>query len=698
MGLEWSIGLLGTQRVSVGVRSLILSGPRQQRLLAVLALEANQAVSFNGVLDALWDEEPPDTAHRQVHNAVAALRRALGPVRDAIVTVGRGYRLDIAPETLDVHRFLGSVARARRAMGAGRPADASAALSEGLALWRGPALAGLSGRAIRVAAAHLEEERLAALEMLFGLRLDEGAGVEIIPMLRKLVQEHPLRDPFREQLMLALYRAGRQAEALEVYDAGRVLLADELGLDMRAEVRQLHGRILRADPTLDVPAGIRAVEPAAATATAAAPSAGEGISPLVILARPDDEPDGEPIAGDRGPAHEAGGDRHCLPRDVPHFIGRADEYRRLVAVGEDGARTSVPVVAAVDGMAGIGKTALALRVAHSLAEYYPDGQFFIDLHGHTPGREPVDPAQALERLLCGLGMRPEQVPRGLEQRAAAWRAALATRRVLTVVDNALDAGHARPLLPGFGGTMALITSRHKLLDLDADVTVSLEVLSEIDAVRLFEQIVGAERTAAEPDAVADVVRLCGYLPLAIRIAASRLRHRRVWTVAHLAARLREGEWPLSDLVAGDRSVAGAFEISYRQLDQRQRQLFWRLGQLSGRDFDADGAAALCAVPPAEAEELLEELFDRNLLGQRIQGRYYFHDLIRRYAYDKARAEEPPHERMLPAGRCTAPVRRLPGRDVVDQPVGPAPVGALSGGVHRPGCSCGSWRRGGGRWH
>src|SRR6185312_1341424 len=261
MGLEWSIALLGTQRVRVGARSLELSGPRQQRLLAVLALEANQAVSFNGVLDALWDEEPPDTAHRQVHNAVAALRRALGPVRDSIVTVGRGYRLEIAPETLDFRRFLHSVARARRAIAAGRSADASADLAEGLALWQGPALAGLSGRAIRVAAAHLDEERLAATEMLFRLRLEEGAGVEIIPALRKLVQEHPLRDRFREQLMLALYRAGRQAEALDVYEAGRVLLADELGLDMRAEVRELHGRILRADPTLDARRSVTAGDP-----------------------------------------------------------------------------------------------------------------------------------------------------------------------------------------------------------------------------------------------------------------------------------------------------------------------------------------------------------------------------------------------------------------------------------------------------
>jgi hypothetical protein len=294
-------------------------------------------------------------------------------------------------------------------------------------------------------------------------------------------------------------------------------------------------------------------------------------------------------------------------------------------------------------------------------------------------------------------MRPEQVPQGLEQRAAAWRAALATRRALTLVDNALDAEHARPLLPGSGGTMALVTSRRKLLDLDADAAVSLEVLSDLDAVRLFERIVGLERTAAEPGAVLDVARLCGQLPLAVRIAASRLRHRRAWTVAHLAERLREGVWPLSDLVAGDRGVAAAFEISYRRLDHRQRLLFWRLGLHAGRDFDADGAAALCAVPRAEAAEVLEELFDRNLLGQRVQGRYYFHDLIRRYASAKARIEEPPPARTAPTGGCTPQVRRPPGRDALDRPVGPSPLGPVAGGTHRPGCSCRSWRRGGDRW-
>ena len=684
MSLEWSIALLGTQRVHVGARDLDLSGPRQQRLLAVLALEANQAVSFNGVLDALWDEDPPDTAHRQVHNAVAALRRDLGPVRESIVTVGRGYRLEIAPETLDFRRFLVSVARARRALAEGRRAQASAALSEGLALWQGPALAGLSGRAIRVAAAHLDEERLAATELLFGLRLEEGAGVEFIPELRKLVQEYPLRDRFREQLMLALYRAGRQAEALEVYETGRVLLAEELGLDMRAEVRLLHSRILRADPTLDAPRSTQTLQPVLA------PADGESEG--------EDAADADPAPTERGPAPAPYGDRNFLPRDIPAFIGRGDEYKHLVALGEEGARHSVPVVASVDGMAGVGKTALALRVAHSLAEHYPDGQFFIDLHGHTPGRAPLDPADALAQLLCDAGLRPEQVPPGLEQRSAAWRAALATRRTLTVVDNALDAEHARPLLPGSGGTMVLITSRHKLSDLDADAAVSVEVLCDLDAVRLFEQIVGVDRAAAEPDAVADVVRLCGHLPLAIRIAASRLRDRRVWSVAHLAARLREGEWPLSDLVAGDRSVATAFEISYRQLDRRQQVLFWRLGLHPGRDFDADGAAALCAVPRTEAEDLLEELLDRNLLGQRVQGRYYFHDLIRRYASDKARIEEPPQERTAPSGGCTPQFGRRPsGRDVGDRPLGPVPIGPVPGGTHRPGCSCRSWRRGSHRW-
>ncbi|MFJ1703656.1 AfsR/SARP family transcriptional regulator [Kitasatospora sp. NPDC088346] len=640
---EWGIQLLGPLRVQVGGQQLDLSGPRQEKVLAVLALDAGRVVPFDTLVDALWDDAPPDTARRQVHNAIATLRRCLGPLRDLIVTDGRGYRADLGAaggrERVDAHRFLCLVRSAETALAGGRRAEAVTALGDALALWNGPALAGLDGRAVRILAGRLDEQRLTALERLFELRLDGDAPGELVPALAELVATHPLRDPFRRQLMLALHRAGRQADALEVYEQGRALLAADLGLDTRAELRLLHERILRCDPALDRPAD--ATPPATPPADPPAP--------------PHADPPAAPRAGTAGPAPatppRAGvfraHQRRFLPYDVTDFTGRGEEFHRLVALAEhasapdgpDGTGSSTLVVTAVDGMAGIGKTTIAVRAAHALADRYPDGQLFVDLHGHTPGQEPITPAAALDRLLRHLGVSPERIPDGVDQRAAAWRAALAGQRVLIVLDNARDVGHVRPLLPGTGSALVLITSRRRLTALDGAVNLSLEVLTPKDAVELFVRIVGAERAEGRRAEVADVVALCGCLPLAIRIAASRLRHRPAWSVAHLADRLRDRQRRLAELVAGDRSVAAAFEVSYLQLGEAQQRLFRLLGLHPGHDFDAVGAAVLNGCTVAEAEVMLEELFDTHLLGQHTVGRYYFHDLIRQYALTKAEHEE-----------------------------------------------------------
>ncbi|WP_405015698.1 tetratricopeptide repeat protein [Kitasatospora sp. NBC_00070] len=608
---EWGIEVLGPLRVHLGGRRLDLNGPRQERLLAVLVLDADRVVPFDTLVDALWDDDPPDTARRQVHNAIAALRRCLGPLRRLIRTESRGYRAELSSvpdghERVDAHRFRALVRSAETARATGRRAEAVATLTEALALWEGPALAGLDGRAVRIAADKLDEKRLTAMERLFDLRLDGDDAGALVPGLSELVATHPLRDPFRRQLMLALHRSGRQADALEVYAQGRDLLAADLGLDTRAELRLLHEQILRCDPALDRPAAVEQTTPA------------------------------EP--GRVGDSVFRAHQRRFLPYDVTDFTGRGDELDRLVRLaGRD--RNATLVVTAVDGMAGIGKTTLVVRVAHALADRYPDGQLFIDLHGHTPGQEPITPAAALDRLLRYLGVSPEGIPDGLDQRAAAWRAALADQRVLVVLDNALDAGHVRPLLPGTGHALVLITSRRRLAALDSAVNLSLEVLAPEDAVDLFVRIVGADRTADQAAAVADVVELCGCLPLAIRIAASRLRHRSAWSVAHLAHRLRDRQRRLAELVAGDLSVAAAFEVSYVQLGAPQQRLFRLLGLHPGRDFDAVSAAVLTGSTVAEAEVLLEELFDTHLLSQHTVGRYYFHDLIRQYALTKAEHQE-----------------------------------------------------------
>ncbi|MGW0519623.1 ATP-binding protein [Crossiella sp. NPDC003009] len=320
--------------------------------------------------------------------------------------------------------------------------------------------------------------------------------------------------------------------------------------------------------------------------------------------------------------------RNDLPGDTAEFTGRAEEVERLLAELDDG-RPRTVVIDAIDGMAGVGKTTLAVHVAHRLAGRYPDGALFIDLHGHASEREATDPAAALEMLLRALGVGGERIPAGLDQRASLWRAELAGRRVLVVLDNAVSAAQVRPLLPGAAGCLALVTSRGRLAGLGSGRAVSLDVLSAGDAVVLFERVAGAERVAGQREAVAELVRWCGFLPLAVRIAAARLRGRPAWTVADLTERLREGR------LAG---VGAAFELSYRQLTVAQQRLFRLLGLHPGPDIERRAAAALAGIEVVAAEELLEELVDAHLLQQPVPGRYRFHDLVRQYAQRLAAGE------------------------------------------------------------
>ena len=640
---EYRVELLGPPRIQVAGEAIDLGGPRQEKLLTVLVLEADRVLPVEALVDALWDEDPPATARRQVHNAVSELRRRLGPAREVVVSNRYGYRACVSARNVDVHRFRELVAVAGRAASDKRPAEAITAFDSALGLWRGSALAGMEGPAMRLAAARLEEERLSALEQLVGLRLDQGGGPDYVPALRELVAEHPFRDPFRGQLMLALYRSGRQAEALDVYERGRAQLAGDLGLDMRAGLRRLHELILRNDPSLDAPC--RAASelsmpsaPAASTASAPAPAPHKAVVTQNLRT--------EQIRTTPGD--------NFLPCPVRDFVGREDDLEgltRALVADPDSAG-----VVCLDGMAGAGKTALALQAAHLVADRFPDGQFFVDLRAHSPGQGPLPPATALDWLLRAAGYGPE-IPADPAQQTAAWRALLAKRRALVVLDDALDARQIRPLIPGAGRSMVLVTSRKRLLDLEAADTHSLDVLSEQDSVALFTRIVGDARTQAEPAAVADIIVFCDRLPLAIRIAASRLRHRPGWSVADMADRLRGGPG-LTELVAGDRSVAGAFEVSYRRLGQPDQDVFRALSLHPGRDFDAAAAAALAGLPTDRATACLERLVDVNLLGQDRFGRYRLPDLIRRYAASKALRSDCPERREAALDRLRSHYRRL----------------------------------------
>jgi DNA-binding SARP family transcriptional activator len=595
--------LLGTVRVQRDGDRVDLGGLRQQRLLVMLLLDVGKVVSADRLLEAMWDDEPPVTARRQLHNAVAALRRSFGAAKHIVVKDGPGYRITVPVQDVDAHRFTTMVAAASAAAAVGRTAAAVELLEAGLALWDGPALSGLHSPVFEIVAARFEENRLTATERLAGLRLDDGDAAAVVPQLGELVSRHPLREETRKLLMLALHRCGRTADALTVYERGRRLLRDELGVDPGAGLRELYERILRDD----------------------------------LPHRRTAEPGG----------------RSFLPYDTAHFTGRADELRFLTGCRPAGTALSI---VAIDGMAGVGKTTLAVRLAHQLAHGFPDGHLFIDLHGHTAGQEPLEPSAALERLLLDFGLAPEQIPRDTGQRAARWRAEVAERRVLVVLDNALDATQVRPLLPGTGAASVIITSRRRLAGLDGVTSRSLDVFPARDAAALFTRVAGGDRTAHRPDAVAEVVALCGHLPLAVGIAAWRWHNRPAWSLEDLVFRLRDRAGRLAELRLGDRSVASQLEVSYRRLTPGQRRLFRVLGAAAhpGEEFDAGTVASLLNQPAREAERLLEELFDAHLLRQRAVGRYHFHDLVQEHA--RAKGEEPERDDGLLTtfGRTTLP--------------------------------------------
>ncbi|MFD5831076.1 BTAD domain-containing putative transcriptional regulator [Lentzea sp. NPDC060358] len=443
---------------------------------------------------------------------------------------------------------------------------------EALRLWRGRPFADIGSDALeRDHVPALTEKYLATLEARIEADLRDGAHERLVPELRSLTGQHPARERLWAQLVVALHRCDRQTEAVQVYEEVRATLADELGLDPGRDLQQAHRQVLTADHR----------------------------------PRP----------------------RNDLPGDIADFAGRGDDLGEILAAVPSGC----VAITAIDGMAGIGKTTLAVRAAHRLAARFPDAQLFVDLHSHTAGVEPRTPSDALLALLTALGVPAHDVPDGLDARAARWRAEMAHRKALVVLDNAGSAAQVRPLLPGTG--LVLVTSRRRLVDLDAAHTVSLDVLSEKDSLDLLASI-----TRRNVDDCAEIVRLCGHLPLAVRIVGARWRTRPAWSAHDVARRLTAHR--LTELAAGERSVAGAFSLSYRQLTADQQKLFRRLGVHTGEDWDAHLAAALIGSTRAEAERLLDELLDVHLVQQKDNGRYRLHDLLA----DHAKAEAGPQER------------------------------------------------------
>ncbi|MEU0334043.1 BTAD domain-containing putative transcriptional regulator [Streptomyces sp. NPDC006193] len=593
--------ILGSLEGWHGQQRLKLGSPIQERVLVTLLLEPGRMVPVSRLVAAAWDDEPPQTAAHQVRKAVAALRNRIPGGAELIVTDGTGYRVVLDEDQLDLHLFNRHARLGREAMAAGRAPEAAEELRAALDLWRGPILAGAGGSVLSAASAALEERHMAVAEQYHELRLDMGEAAELVGPLRELVTSHPLRETLRGQLMLALYRSGRQAEALEEFGRVRDLLVEELGIDPGAELTRLYEAILRDSPEV-------------------APRAPQSVSGRGVPA---------PAAQDDLPPKLEQPPR-TLPYDLPDFTGREAELGRIVAAGRAPGRGAARLLG-IDGMGGSGKTALAVHAAHRLAEDYPDGQLFVDLRGFSPGEKPQEAGTVIDSLLRSLGVPDDRMPDGLERRITLWLNVCAQRRLLLVLDNAVDAAQIRPLLPASESCLVLITSRIRMLDLDGVEWISLELLSGDDSAALLTRTLGEERTAGEPRAAAALVQLCGGLPLALRITAARLRNRPRWTIQYLVDRLADETRRLHELSAGERSVEATLRLSYQAMEEDRRAAFRLLAVHPGGTLDVHSAAALLGGDVHEAEDAMEHLLDIHLLEQPEMGLYSFHDLVRTYA-------------------------------------------------------------------
>ncbi|MDP9796797.1 DNA-binding SARP family transcriptional activator [Catenuloplanes nepalensis] len=601
---------LGTLRLRTGAGWSEITAARPRAVLALLLIADGRAVPMDRLVDEVWGDEPPRTAKNTIQTYVVRLRRLLGGGEDCpLRTTDHGYALLTGPDEVDVAVFERAVTAARQRLDAGAPEDAAGLLTGALDLWRSPPFADVPvSRSIEAEVARLEQDRLAALEARLGADLELGRHAAAVSALRGLVVEHPLREHARAMLMLALYRCGRRAEALDCYREGRALLADELGLEPAPRLRDLERAILRDADWLTPD-------------TAATP------------AKP-------PV-----PAQ--------LPAPVHGFTGREAALAQLDALSARGAAGLV--IGSVVGTAGVGKTALAVQWAHRVRDRFPDGQLHVNLRGHAAG-PPLRPIEALSAFLPALGVPAKDVPVSEAAAAGLYRSLMASRRMLILLDNAADPGQVRPLLPGGPGSLVLVTSRAELTGLiarDGAARVRLDPLPPAESRALITTLL--DGAGDEPDAVDDVARLCGGLPLALRIAAANVSTRPSGTgptgtgphrrIADYAARLRRDR--LAGLVAdGDpeAAVRSAFDLSYTALPAPARRMFRLIGAVPGPDLDVAAAAALAGVSWDEAGSLLGTLARAHLADEHVPGRYSAHDLLRHYAAERSAAEDAEPER------------------------------------------------------
>ncbi|GAA2365262.1 SARP family transcriptional regulator [Catellatospora methionotrophica] len=605
--------LLGPVEVVVDGEPLRFARRQQLDLLAFLMLRAGRVVATGEIIEAMWGGAAPRTANVQVQNMVSALRAALHGRSGPLATVDRqaaGYALHITAGRLDLAAFTRLVGQAREAR---TPAAAVGLLRAALGLWRGTLpLAGVRATFVTAARPYLIEQRDRALEQLFDAELGCGNHAAIVPELTDAVAADPVRQRFVAQLMIALHRSGRVTDALGVYRNARHTLSDEYGLDVGRELQVLERRILLGDHTLDLP-----LEPDRAVA-------GQAVAQPVRAALP-------------VPAQ--------LPLDVRGFAGRGTQLAHLDALA-DGAAATPPetVVAVLMGTAGVGKTALAVHWAQQAAARFPDGQLYVNLRGFHPAARPVEPGEALRGFLDALGIAPERVPAGLDAQAALYRSLVAGRRILVLLDNAVDADQVRPLLPGGRGGMVLITSRDQLIGLvalEGAHPVTLGVLSGVEARELLAGRLGGARVAADVQAADEIAVRCARLPLALAMVAARAAVHPALPLRALSAELSAVRERLRPQDPDDftTDVQAAFSWSCRRLTPSAARLFRLLGLHPGADAGVSAAASLAGAPADAVRPLLTELARAHLITEHLPGRFSLHDLLRGYAAKLAQLNE-----------------------------------------------------------
>ncbi len=603
------VRLLGPIDILVHGDSRPVHGLRRKAVLAVLALRCGEVVSTDHLADAIWGDDAPPTSVNAMQSHVSYLRGVLG-TKTAILTRPPGYVLDLPGDGTDVQQ---AERLLREGTQSPNPLDAVRHLQDALALWRGEPLAELVDRPwLAARAERLDLVRMQLRQALSEARLMAGEHAQLIPELEQMLADYPLDERVHGQLMLAMYRVGRQADALAVYRRLRQALDDDLGIEPSQFLRDLQTAILSQDPALN------AAAPGSLTVAPPAPPPSAPALPI--------------------PAQ--------LPSAVPGFTGRGGELAILDAITPNAAadaRGAMPL-AALSGTAGVGKTALAVHWAHSVAAQFPDGQLYVNLRGFDPSDAALDPSQAVHGFLDAFGVPATRIPQDLGAQSALFRSMVADKRVLIVLDNAREAEQVRPLLPGSPGCLTVVTSRDQLTGLiaaDGAVPLALDLLSAADARQLLIRRLGTNRVAAEPEAVDRIITTCARLPLALAIAAARAASRPNFPLAAIVTELREASSALDPFDGGDRAtdVRAVFSWSYRALGDSAARMFRLLGLRPGLEIGFTAAASLAAVSPSEARSQLTELTRAHLLTEYAPGRYSFHDLLCAYARELTRAHD-----------------------------------------------------------